>query len=87
MKLYAVIGMSGEYSDREEHIVCAYVIERLAQEHCAKALEWRQKNPSKDAYDTSGPSNPFDKECKGQNGYYEVTWYVVEVDLRLQLPA
>ena len=87
MKVYVVIGTSGEYSDREEHVVCAYVVERMAQKHVLKATEWRQQNDNKDGYSIEGPSNPFDPRCHGNNGYYQVDWTVVEVELRVELPA
>jgi hypothetical protein len=37
--IYVVIGVAGEYSDRNEWVVCAYTDEALAQEHVVKAGE------------------------------------------------
>lgn len=36
-KIYIVQGSSGEYSDREEWLVCAYVNQQQAENHVLKA--------------------------------------------------
>ena len=63
MKLYLVIGHTGEYSDRQQWVVCAYLDENKAKHHAEKAGEYAriefEKLESKYRGDLI-PENPWD---------------------------
>lgn len=83
MKIYVVFGSTGEYSDRSEWLVAAYVDEALAKCHVAAATKWYQDN---DCFSKRGDpgSNPFDP---GMHVDYTGThWFVQEAPLLVKLP-
>lgn len=83
--IYVVMGTTGEYSDRSEWPVLAFVDEEAAKRHVenasrrAKELEatapedWNKKSDH-------WKQNEFDKEM--QHDYTETTYYYMHVELR-----
>ena len=82
MKIYVVMGTTGEYSDRTEWGIVAYTDEKKAQEHVDNAT--RRSN---ELYATVGRyeyrdirgQNEFDPD--GYNDYTGNSYYLLELDL------
>lgn len=43
MKIYVVIGQTGEYSDNTQWLVRAYKTEKEAQDFCLMAIKWAEE--------------------------------------------
>ena len=81
MKVYVVIGSTGEYSDRTEWIVCGFLDEEKAQERVLLAgAEARELFASGESsrYD-SDPINKYDD--KFQMGYTGTVYYYATVEV------
>lgn len=83
MKIYLVEGSTGEYSDAQDWIVCAYRSKEKAEEHASKATQrskelqnenWRYQN-----MDARGV-NEFDSNF--QMDYTGTDYYVIETELK-----
>lgn len=80
MKIYIVIGTSGEYSDRDEWLVKAYQSGTKAEEHVRQANEFAQNWRSEHCYpylrdyseDLTGwnPHDPENEDPQDEPGYF-----------------
>lgn len=92
--LYVVVGDSGEYSDWNQWIVCAYEDEALAREHAQLAeAEYRIAKTKVNAEEADytreeaifAEHNRYDPD-RVASTYEPVNYSVHEVDLRTSLP-
>lgn len=72
--IFVIVGTCGEYSDRQEWLVCWYDIEAKARDHAVKAKQ-RAHELQDQRYDD--PDNEFDPHC--QWDYTETDYTVQEV--------
>ncbi len=89
-KVYVVFGYTGEYSDRSEWPVCAYLDGSLAEEHAKRAVEEALKIEGKrgSRYSMLSPLNGTNPYDPGMKMDYTGTWYdVVVTELRKAWPA
>lgn len=91
MKIYVVIGTTGEYSDRNEWVVCAYTDEDKAKTHIIKAEEFArvkflERSSAEDwqAWCTS-LRTPLDPQM--DMFYTGTSYYYVETDIRAEVPS
>lgn len=87
MKIYVVIGVTGEYSDRTEWLVVAYKTKSLAKEHVIKATEfarkWEVQVESEDKFSYQiwkKEENPLDPIAPYMD-YTGISYYYEEVNL------
>lgn len=83
-EIYIVTGSTGEYSDRSEWTICAYLTEQMAQKHCELAKRWYEENDCyKKRYDIEF-NNPYDPYmCVYYTGTF---WFIQKAFLRTELP-
>lgn len=83
-KVYVVMGTTGEYSDRTEWPVCAYLEESLAQEHITKATarakEIEVLRGDRYLRAPDGVVNEYDPDMSMD--YTGTDYYCIEVELR-----
>jgi hypothetical protein len=79
MKIYIVEGSTGEYSDRQDWIVCAYQSKEKAEEHADKA-EHRAKEMLPKRYSNFEGQNEFDPHMRMD--YTGTEYYVIETELK-----
>ena len=81
MKIYIVNGTTGEYSDRNDWVVCAYKDKALADAHVHDAM-LRAKEIEKSDYrhDNDRNKNEFDPNMRID--YTGTEYYVVETELK-----
>jgi hypothetical protein len=93
MKVYIVMGTTGEYSDRSEWPVCGYQDKALATQHADQATLWivRMRGPNGRMKDVDWEKDlslrgksPWDKNI--QIDYTGTDYYVIEVEMRNELP-
>ena len=86
MKVYIVIGSSGEYDDFQEWPVVVYSDRSKADEHARKAEKfdrgWRKNHPKASAEEYA---NPFDNTVT--RSYYQNFYAVEEVEMLEEVPA
>jgi len=82
MKIWIVEGTTGEYSDRDDWVVCAYTSQEKAENHASKAMR-RAKEIQKDRltrYSAPKSSNEFDPKMRMD--YTGTEYYVIECELK-----
>ena len=88
MKIYVVIGETGEYSGRIEWFVCAYKEEELSEKHANLAHEyakkWREHGCDPRPIGDYTFESPYDSNAKMD--YIGTEYRVEEVELREELP-
>jgi hypothetical protein len=94
MDIYVVVGQTGEYSDRTDWYVCAYLDEAKATKHADEAMKWAVQNEEKCSemtYETDYYSedftfgNPWDEDMQMQSR--RTDYYVAAVEIREDLPV
>lgn len=93
MRVWIVEGSTGEYSDRTDWPVAAYVDGVLAAEHqrlaqaAADAWEAKCREPDSEVsyYESDATTNPYDPGMKMQ--YTGVFYSVMEIEVRTALPV
>jgi roadblock/LC7 domain-containing protein len=86
-KIYVVMGSTGEYSDREEWIVCAYADEEMAKHHAetATAEARRIQNTTKRyCHVPDDQAKAWDPHMSID--YTGADYTVCEVEIRTELP-
>ena len=83
MKIYVVWGVTGEYSDQQSWLVCAYRDRVLAERHSDRAAQRAHQIFHTVGYHTDA-KNLWDPEMRMD--YAGTDYCVLEVDLREELP-
>lgn len=61
--VYVIRGTTGEYSDRQEWLVCAYQDEQLAKDHVLAATRWAHEEHARiGRYGDSDRPSPYDPD-------------------------
>jgi hypothetical protein len=93
--IYAVIGTTGEYSDRTEWHVCGYINREKADKHADIAKIWAHEQFEKHIkvhkyrlYECNWDTirelvSPYDKDFKMD--YTGTDYYVVEIEIREEI--
>ena len=79
-KIWVVYGQTGEYSDRSEWNIAAYLREEDAKAHADAATAWYQdNNVMANRHQERKESNPFDPSMRVD--YTGTEWNIYPVDL------
>jgi hypothetical protein len=89
MRLYVVMGTTGEYSDRREWPVCAYEDETTAQKHVQHATDAAQRLMASvasyyDVTDAMRQANIYDTHVEFD--YTGTRYFLYAVDVQERLP-
>ena len=85
--VWAVRGHTGEYSDRAEWVVCAYLSEEKARAHAEAADAWamalyeRSKTAGSDQWNVrrEADKNPYDSRCHMDYNGTRYTYEMIEI--------
>jgi hypothetical protein len=81
MKIYIVNGATGEYSDQDDWVVCAYRDRALADAHVHDAMiRAKEIEKSGSRYEQKKGENEFDPNMRMD--YTGTKYYVVETELK-----
>jgi hypothetical protein len=85
VKVYVVMGATGEYSDHRTWTVCAYQDKKRAEEHADLAKIEAHKIQKQDDYWACGGKNIYDPKMQMQ--YTGTDYYTIDVDLLDAIPG
>jgi hypothetical protein len=90
VKIYVVMGSTGEYSDHHNWLVCAYRTKEDAEQHEIEATKRAHGFKREDRYEPDfkdrlkAAMGEYDPEC--QMDYTGTDYCTIEVELRAKLP-